>query len=65
MLVATNPLIVTSFEEVEQYMESMINSVKIDFGRLKHCREVPIDKVTICKNKECQAVLSRYVTLGS
>jgi|JI10StandDraft_1071094.scaffolds.fasta_scaffold7681983_1 hypothetical protein len=50
MLVATNPLIVTCFEEVEQYMESMINSVKIDFGKLKHCRDVTIDKMIICKN---------------
>lgn len=61
MLIATNSLIVTSFEEVEQYMESMINSLKLDFSRLKQCRDVTSDKLCICRNPDCQAVLSRHV----
>lgn len=62
MLVKTNDLIVTSFDESDLYMENMINSVKLDFGKLNtHGRETTSERVYRCKNKDCWAVFSANV----
>lgn len=61
MLVANNSLLVTCLENQEEYIEGMINSFKIDFGKLKHCRDGHTSRIIFCSNQECGAVLSRFV----
>jgi hypothetical protein len=57
MLVATNPMIITTLKDNEgdKYKELINNSIKIDFGRLHNSSEMK-GKITFCQTKSCGAV---------